>query len=120
VRGGEAHDEAAIESLVCSGGAPGGVGGVGLACGGASASSGGGGALTAGADSSLGKLVHHRCGYGLWAFVVERFAADEYDWIARQEAASVLVNYRDSADGQVVFLCPRCGKPLKLWWEVSE
>jgi hypothetical protein len=121
VRGGEAHDEAAIESFVCAGSAVGGAGASGLVSSGAGTSSGGGGALTAGAvPGSIGKVVHHRCGYTLWAFVVERFAADEYDWIARQEAASVLVNYRDPANGQVVFMCPCCGKPLKLWWEVSE
>ena len=76
--------------------------------------------MTAGAGSSTGKVVHHRCGYELRAFVVEQFAADEYDWIARQEAASAVVNYRDPANEAVVFTCPRCGKPLKLWWEVSE
>ncbi len=54
-----------------------------------------------------GKVVHHKCGYPLWSFVMHRF--DE----------TTLVNYRDGGSGGfVVFLCPGCGKPLPLWWSV--
>jgi hypothetical protein len=54
-----------------------------------------------------GKAVHHQCGHLLWAVVVHPF--DE----------STLVSYRDGGSmGLVVFVCPSCGKPLRLWWSV--
>ena len=54
-----------------------------------------------------GKLVHHRCGYPLWAVVLERFNG------------VTVVNYRDQSPlGLLVFVCPRCAGALQLWWEV--
>jgi len=57
--------------------------------------------------SQQGKLVHHRCGYPLWAVVLERFNG------------VTVVNYRDQGpQGLIVFVCPGCGCPLQLWWQV--
>jgi hypothetical protein len=54
-----------------------------------------------------GKLVHHRCGYPLWVVVLERFNG------------ATVVSYRDQSPlGLLVFMCPRCGGALQLWWEV--
>ncbi len=54
-----------------------------------------------------GKLVHHRCGYGLWVVVLERFNG------------VTVVSYRDQGpQGLIVSVCPGCGGVLKLWWEM--
>lgn len=54
-------------------------------------------------------MWRHRCGYQLWAVVLDRLGAH------------VVVNFRDgSCDGMVVFLCPGCGGELQLWWKDAE
>jgi len=56
-----------------------------------------------------GRLVHHRCGYPLVAFVGERL-----EW-----SGMVVVSYRDGrrgVDSLFVYHCPDCGGELKLWW----
>jgi hypothetical protein len=64
------------------------------------------------------KLVHHRCGYPLRARVI-----DVLEWCPAWRTAytppAVVVNYRDTK-GHVVFLCPKCGKLLQLWWELED
>ena len=54
--------------------------------------------------------MHHRCGYALWAYVFSVLGDD-----------AVVVHYRDCAANPevitpLVFLCPKCHQPLRLWW----
>lgn len=67
----------------------------------------------------LGKLVRHACGYSLQAEVLERVEVFEGCAVTGVGPA-VVVCYRDPADGMLTNLCPRCGKPLQLWWSVAE
>ena len=56
-----------------------------------------------------GKVVRHRCGYPLSTRLI-----GAAEWMGQ-----VVVEYRDGGGmGPVVYLCPGCGKPLKLWWPV--
>ena len=56
------------------------------------------------------KRGRHACGYRLW---MEATTCVE---------DCVLVNYRSAESGAsplVVWQCPGCGEPLKLWWSVE-
>jgi hypothetical protein len=56
------------------------------------------------------KVVRHECGSLFWAVVLT------------QVADVVVVEYRQGHEGVGVlplYHCPRCGKPLRLWWIVS-
>src|SRR6266571_1429499 len=57
-----------------------------------------------------GKQVRHECGF-LFRVVVLTQVAD-----------AVVVEYRGEGGGMgvlVLYHCPRCDKPLRLWWMVS-
>jgi len=57
-----------------------------------------------------GKVVRHECGSLFRAVVLT------------QVADAVVVEYRQGHEGVGVlplYHCPRCGKPLRLWWMVS-
>ena len=59
----------------------------------------------------LGRIVYHRCGYPLWVCALSRL-----------ERARC-VEYRDANNldhSLVLFHCPRCQKPLELWWDEQE
>ena len=57
-------------------------------------------------EGACGKVVRHRCGYALWVRVLGHVEG------------LVVVEYRDGGRlGTLVYLCPGCGKPLKLWWD---
>jgi hypothetical protein len=56
------------------------------------------------------KLVRHECGYPFRVAVLS------------QVGDAVVVEYREGHLGMGVlplYHCPRCGKPLRLWWPVS-
>jgi hypothetical protein len=58
-----------------------------------------------------GKLWRHGCGYPLRATVRGRVGD------------AVVVEYRDGRVGGVslpLYHCPKCGKPLSLWWPVER
>src|SRR6266487_23521 len=58
----------------------------------------------------LGKVVQHSCGYPLWVRAFTRL-----EW-----ASSRCVEYRDAANldhSLIIFHCPLCKKPLRLWWD---
>ena len=58
-----------------------------------------------------GKVVRHRCGYALSTRLI-----GAAEWVGQ-----VVVEYRAGGGmGPVVYMCPGCGKPLKLWWPVPE
>jgi len=68
-----------------------------------------GGGEMAGAWS--GKVVRHRCGYALSTRLIG----------AAEWAGQVVVEYSDGGGmGLVVYACPACGKPLKVWWPAPD
>lgn len=68
-------------------------------------------------DGRMRKQVHHSCGYPLQAGVLGRFES-VVGGATVQVGAAVVVNYR-GLDGVLTWVCPRCGKPLKMWWRGS-
>ncbi|GCE48236.1 hypothetical protein EI42_06138 [Thermosporothrix hazakensis] len=62
------------------------------------------------------KQVRHRCGYVFFSRPLNYFEGTgglpTIDFLP-----AVVVQYRDE-HGHVVFQCPRCKKPLQLWWDV--
>jgi hypothetical protein len=63
-----------------------------------------------------GKLVHHKCGHPLLIDGYQEFRP--LSVFAEPGYVDVLVVYRDMEEEPPiqVFVCPRCNKPLKLWW----
>ncbi len=68
-------------------------------------------------DGRARKQVRHSCGYPLQAEVLSQFDPLD-DGGTVQVGVVVVVNYR-GLDGVLTWVCPRCGKPLKMWWEGS-
>jgi hypothetical protein len=64
-----------------------------------------------------GKLVHHKCGHPLFVDGYQEF--QPLPVFAEPGCIDVLVVYRDAMEERptVVFCCPGCNKPLKLWWK---
>ena len=67
------------------------------------------------------KLVHHKCGHPLWTKVFDRLTVPEGSQAA-SNGEKVILHYYDahpdsSTPDLIVFLCPGCGQPLKLWWD---
>ncbi len=61
----------------------------------------------------LGRVVRHRCGSLLWVRAHTRLG-----W-----ARARCVEYRDANDldhSLVLFHCPACQQPLRLWWDEQE
>ena len=59
--------------------------------------------------------VQHGCGYPLWVQVLTQLEG------AHREMVVVVTYRRASEEGSALSLygCPRCGKPLRLWWWVE-
>ncbi len=71
------------------------------------------------AAEQSGKWVRHCCGYRLQAEVIEHLEVFEGVASVAVQRPAVVVCYRDPAHGMLTNLCPRCGKPLQLWWPVD-
>ncbi len=59
--------------------------------------------------------VQHGCGYPLWVQILTQLEDADGEKV-------VVVAYRSaSEEGCALSLygCPRCGKPLRLWWSVE-
>lgn len=69
------------------------------------------------------KLVHHRCGYPLWAEVLGRFdEVREWETVSSPGDCFV-VSYRCAEQGVqpiIVSMCPCCRRSLQLWWPVEN
>jgi hypothetical protein len=69
---------------------------------------------------ACGKVVHHRCGMTLWVRAMYQGVEDGSGNIAPYGGSGdVLVEYRTCVDGMIVYLCPGCDGPLRLWWDAG-
>ena len=71
--------------------------------------------------ANIRKLVRHRCGQPLWAET--SFLEAVEDEMCVSVPAKAVVNYRSASPGAaevLVWVCPGCGKPLRIWWDVQE